>query len=83
MTDKSIINKYLDLPLDDGRVQAMYIWIGGNNELRCKTKTLMSEPKSVADIPEWNFDGSSCELAGTENSESYLIPVAMFRDQCC
>lgn len=30
--DKKITQHYLDLPLD-GRCQAMYIWIGGDNEL--------------------------------------------------
>ena len=42
-------------------VQAEYVWIGGNNELRCKTKTLMAPPKSIDELPIWNFDGSSTE----------------------
>lgn len=78
--NKNMKNHYLTLPLDDGRIQAMYIWIGGDNELRCKTRTLQSEPKTVKDCPEWNFDGSSCNLAGTQNSECYLLPKAMYRD---
>lgn len=33
-----------------------------------------------ADIPEWNFDGSSTFQAEGSNSDMYLIPVSMFRD---
>lgn len=79
-TDKTIKPQYSDLPQDDGRCIAMYIWIGGNNEFRCKSRTLTKEPKSIEDLPEWNFDGSSTEQACTENSECYLLPCAMYRD---
>lgn len=33
------------LALDQGdKVQAEYVWIGGNNELRCKTKVRATPP---------------------------------------
>lgn len=78
-TDKKITQHYLSLPLD-GRVQAMYVWLGGDNELRCKSRTLEKEPKDVSELPEWNFDASSCNLAVGFNSDRYLVPVAMYRD---
>jgi hypothetical protein len=31
---------------------------------RSKSKTLDSVPKSVADLPIWNYDGSSCYQVG-------------------
>ncbi|KAK2888524.1 hypothetical protein Q8A73_019972 [Channa argus] len=34
----------------------------------------------MADIPEWNFDGSSTYQAEGSNSDMYLVPVHMFRD---
>lgn len=34
----------------------------------------------VAELPEWNFDGSSTYQAEGSNSDMYLIPSAMFRD---
>lgn len=63
-----------------GKVQAMYIWIDAYNDLRVKTKTLDSEPKSVKELPVWNFDGSSTAQAEGHNSDCYLYPVAMYRD---
>jgi len=76
-------------PLDDlpqnGKVLAEYVWIGGaytsgGFDLRCKTKTLEKAPKSVADLPIWNYDGSSTGQAPGENSEVLIRPQAIFKD---
>jgi len=70
-----------------GKVAAEYIWLGGmpqnyfcDVDLRCKTKTLDKAPKSLDDLPIWNYDGSSTDQAPGEDSEVLLKPVAMFVD---
>jgi len=69
------------LALDQGdKVQAEYVWIGGNNELRCKTKTLDSPFSGPDELPVWNFDGSSTEQAPGNDSEVLLVPRAIYRD---
>merc|ERR1712032_1603829 len=69
-TNKTVLDKYMKL--DQGtRVQALYIWIDGTGEgLRSKTKTLEEYPNSVADLPIWNYDGSSCYQAEGSNSDT-------------
>lgn len=74
MSDKAQLSQH-------GRVCAEYVWIGGNGlDLRCKTKILEAVPESVADLPIWNYDGSSTDQAPGHNSEVLIKPVAIFKD---
>ncbi|KAM4889750.1 glutamine synthetase isoform 1-T1 [Sylvia borin] len=81
--NKLVREQYMRLP-QDGRVQVTYVWIDGSGEgVRCKSRTLDKEPKSIEDVPEWNFDGSSTAQAEGSNSDMFLVPVCMFRDPFC
>lgn len=78
--DPRIYEKYMELPQGD-KIQAEYIWIGGSGmDVRCKTRTLDQEVKSVDELPIWNFDGSSTGQAPGKDSEVYLKPVAIYPD---
>jgi len=58
-----------------------YVWLGGSgNDLRGKTKAVEKPVKSIADLPDWNYDGSSTCQAVTESSEIILKPRKLIRD---
>lgn len=82
LLDQSITRHYYNTLKDQGgKVCAEYVWIGGTGaDLRCKSRTLSKAPKSVADLPHWNYDGSSTGQAPGTDSEVYLIPRAMYKD---
>ena len=60
-----------------GKIICEYIWIGGNNELRSKTRVV----ERVEGVQEWNYDASSTRQASSDgNTEGILKPVAYFMD---
>jgi glutamine synthetase len=56
------------------------VWIGGNYELRSKTRVLDKIVESVDDLSVWNFDGSSTSQAEGNDSEVIIKPRALFND---
>jgi len=59
-----------------------YIWIGGRNEIRSKTKVIpYFLPFELVVIPDWNYDGSSTWQADSNgDTEITLKPCALFKD---
>ena len=48
LTNKTVLNRYLSLPIQEDVTQATYVWIDGTGEnLRCKTKTVLHPVNSV------------------------------------
>lgn len=44
-----------------GKIVAEYVWIDGTGAtLRSKCRTLSKKIESLKEIPDWNYDGSSC-----------------------
>ncbi|GBG91202.1 hypothetical protein CBR_g52084 [Chara braunii] len=71
----------LEMPPEEKRIIAEYIWVGGSGlDLRSKARTLPGPVKSVSELPKWNYDGSSTGQAPGEDSEVILYPQAIFRD---
>ena len=88
MTDNehlSLYNQYVNIQGGWAEIEDVtvceYVWIDGSGIImRSKCRTLPGRVNSLADLPEWNYDGSSCYQATTDNSEIIMKPVAMFRD---
>ena len=88
MTDHghlSLYNQYVNIQggwaeIEDTTV-CEYVWIDGSGiTLRSKCRSVPGRVESIDQVPEWNYDGSSCYQAPTDNSEIILRPVAIFRD---
>ena len=57
-----------------------YIWIGGDMELRSKSRVYKNLITNIDHVLEWNFDGSSTNQAVGEDSEVILKPRRLFND---
>ena len=60
------------------KIRLEYIWMDGHaptQKLRSKTKVLEGPIKSIKDLPDWGFDGSSTNQAEGNNSDCLLKPV--------
>jgi glutamine synthetase len=65
------------------KICAEYIWIDGQKptaKLRSKTKIIDGPVKSLADLPDWGFDGSSTSQAEGHFSDCQLKPVKVILD---
>lgn len=65
------------------KTKAEYIWLDGQKptaSLRSKTKILDHEIRSLYEIPDWGFDGSSTMQAEGHSSDCQLKPVFFASD---
>jgi len=67
------------------KLKLEYLWLDGYEpaaNLRGKTKIFDGDPDTLtlADLPEWGFDGSSTLQADGSDSDCVLKPVALYPD---
>jgi len=91
-TQQSLIQSISQLTLE--QTQVTYVFIGGNKELRSKTKTMPKFTNTkryqkledgrtqylANELPDWNYDGSSTEQAEGSFSEIIIKPQRVFKD---
>lgn len=74
-----ITQDFLKLDVGDNHL-VEYVWIDGTGvNTRSKTRVINKPINSVADLPVWNYDGSSCQQASREDSEILLKPCKLYR----
>lgn len=79
--DKAVLERYRKLKYDSSKIQATYLWIDGTGEhVRLKDRILDRIPQRPEDVPHWQYDGSSTYQALGENSDTTLVPRALYRD---
>ena len=78
---KNTLDAVKDIVISENKVTIVeYVWIGGNNELRSKTKVVNKEVKCIDCLSDWNYDGSSTAQAEGSDSEVIIKPRALFND---
>jgi len=77
--DPAVLARYMELPVS-GKVQAEYIFVDAEGDVRSKCRTVVAGKDTVDQLPDWNFDGSSTGQAPGEDSEVIIKPVAVFKD---
>ena len=81
LLDPSIRREFIALDQGGQGITVEYVWIGGTGQdMRSKTRTLTKDVKGAGDLPDWNYDGSSCGQAPGEDSEVYLVPRQIYKD---
>jgi glutamine synthetase len=69
----------MNLPLENV-IQVTYVFVGGNKELRSKSRTFEKKHYKFDDLPLWNYDGSSTGQAEGNYSEVIIKPQCIFKD---
>merc|ERR1719387_3241625 len=77
--DETVLAKYMSLPVT-GKVQAEYIWMDLEGDVRSKCRTVDAAKATLDQLPDWNYDGSSTGQAPGDDSEVIIKPRAVFKD---
>merc|ERR1719353_1761920 len=77
--DPAVLARYMELPVA-GKIQAEYLFIDADGDVRSKCRTVASDKVTVDQLPDWNYDGSSTNQAPGEDSEVIIKPRAIFKD---
>lgn len=82
----AVFDRFAHLPAKHSVVCLEYVWVslaavsGDPAQLMSKTKVVACEPTSLADVPNWVFDGVATGQAPGMDSECTLVPVLMSDD---
>merc|ERR1719502_2493145 len=77
--DNTVLDRYMSLPVS-GKVQAEYLFIDADGDVRSKCRTVDAAKATVDQLPDWNYDGSSTNQAPGEDSEVIIKPRAIYKD---